>query len=148
MSIRNVNKRVGFSPAVNDNQPVISKHYNKQGYGYGGTKVSRGNKKQVNTSSGTWTSFRIPKSSSSSSGFSAMRFLKRVGAKVAKAFRLISRRKKCSRKVSSASLTLARSRSYAETLDDSQRAEAIEDCIEFLNSSSSLRRSSSVASSC
>ncbi|KAL3536496.1 hypothetical protein ACH5RR_004957 [Cinchona calisaya] len=135
-----MNKRVGFSPDVNDNQPVIRKHYGKQGY-YGGTKVcSRGNKK------------RIPRScSSSSAGFSAVRLLKRVGAKVAKAIRLISSGKKCSRKVSSASsssLTLARSRSYAETLDDSQRAEAIEDCIEFLNSSSSLQRSNSVASSC
>ncbi|XP_051114221.1 uncharacterized protein LOC127239895 [Andrographis paniculata] len=66
-----------------------------------------------------------------------------------------SPRRRCSRKVSSASLV--RSQSYAETPArlDSQRAEAIEDCIEFLNSSSSssssllqLQRSNSISSSC
>lgn len=75
-------------------------------------------------------------------------FLKNIGTKVASALNFLSNsnRKRSSRKVSSASL--ARSRSYAETIHDSQRAEAIEDCIEFLNSSSScLHRSSSVSSS-
>jgi hypothetical protein len=50
--------------------------------------------------------------------------------------------RKSSRKVTSSSLP--RSRSLAEAVD-SQRAEAIEDCIEFLNSSSSLQRSNSVS---
>ncbi|XP_027176655.1 josephin-like protein [Coffea eugenioides] len=150
MSIGNMNKRVGFSPDVNDKQPVIRKQYsNKERSGYRSIKVSGGSKERVHAATqGTWTSFRVPESSSSS-GFSAVRFAKRVGANVAQALRFISCRKKCSCKVSSAaSLTLARSRSYAETLDDSQRAEAIEDCIEFFNSSSSLQRSNSVASSC
>ncbi|XP_031126963.1 uncharacterized protein LOC116029200 [Ipomoea triloba] len=83
---------------------------------------------------------------SSSSEFSPVRFLKHIGANMA---RLVSSsdRKRSSRKVSS-SASLGRSRSYAERSIDSQRAEAIEDCIEFLNSSSSLHRSSSVSSSC
>lgn len=145
---RSSNRRVGFSPDINYKQPEIrTSKFNKKGYGARGSKVAA-NKKRVN-SSGICGSFRILKSSSSSSsGFSAVKFLKRVGSKVAKALRLMSSRKKRSRKVSSASLSLARSRSYAETLNDSQRAEAIEDCIEFLNSSSSLQRSNSVASSC
>ncbi|RAL39276.1 hypothetical protein DM860_002809 [Cuscuta australis] len=99
---------------------------------------------------------------------SAVRFLKQVGANVA---RLVSssEQKRCSRKASSSSggssSQLGRSRSYAESSSSSAaaiveshlRAEAIEDCIEFLNSSSSssssssyysLHRSSSVSSSC
>nr|GLL24329.1 josephin-like protein [Ipomoea trifida]GMC79104.1 josephin-like protein [Ipomoea batatas]GME15425.1 josephin-like protein [Ipomoea batatas] len=85
-------------------------------------------------------------SQESSSEFSPVRFLKHIGANMA---RLVSSsdRKRSSRKVSS-SASLGRSRSYAERSIDSQRAEAIEDCIEFLNSSSSLHRSSSVSSSC
>lgn len=104
-------------------------------------KVGR-NKKRVTTP--LW-SFKLPQKSSL---FMPARFLKSLGAKMSKAVRLMSssNRKRSSRKVSSAS-SLVRSRSYAETLVDSQRAEAIEDCIEFLNSSSSLPRSSSVSSS-
>nr|XP_009786392.1 PREDICTED: uncharacterized protein LOC104234519 [Nicotiana sylvestris] len=88
-------------------------------------------------------------SSTSSSGFSTVSLLKNIGAKLASALSFFSNsnyyRKRSSRKVSSSSL--GRSRSYAERLD-SQRAEAIEDCIEFLNSSaSSLQRSYSVPSS-
>ncbi|XP_009772572.1 josephin-like protein [Nicotiana sylvestris] len=101
--------------------------------------------KKKPSSSSNWNS-RLQKSSSSSE-FSVASFLKNIGTKVASALNFLSNsnRKRSSRKVSSASL--ARSRSYAETIHDSQRAEAIEDCIEFLNSSSScLHRSSSVSS--
>ncbi|CAN4115921.1 unnamed protein product [Withania somnifera] len=97
------------------------------------------------SSSYNWSS-RLQKSSYE---FSVASFLKNIGTKVAGALNFFSNsnRKRSSRKVSS-SASLARSRSYAETLmHDSQRAEAIEDCIEFLNSSSScLHRSSSVSS--
>ncbi|KAL9684050.1 hypothetical protein QQ045_021481 [Rhodiola kirilowii] len=50
-----------------------------------------------------------------------------------------------SRRVSSSSL--ARSRSYAEPIVDTYRAEAVEDCIEFLNASSfsTFQRSSSTS---
>ncbi|XP_039070299.1 uncharacterized protein LOC120217158 [Hibiscus syriacus] len=69
--------------------------------------------------------------------------LRRVGAKVASAFRFESIiRRSSSYKVSSSNLH--RSRSLVESID-SHRAEAIEDCIEFLNSSSSLLRSNSVS---
>nr|XP_043637659.1 uncharacterized protein LOC122608633 [Erigeron canadensis] len=85
------------------------------------------------------------------SGFSAMRFLGRIKAKVARAFGLVS---SSSRKISSSSSddsssckniycsSLERSRSYVEALD-SHRAQAIEDCIQFLHSSSSSNSSSS-----
>ncbi|RAL52163.1 hypothetical protein DM860_017300 [Cuscuta australis] len=93
--------------------------------------------------------FKFPqKSSSLTSIWKAAKFVKQLGGKVSKAFSR-PKGKRSSRKISSVSF--ARSRSYtAETLlaADSQRAEAIEDCIEFLNScSSSLPRSSSVSSS-
>ncbi|KAL4354651.1 hypothetical protein GQ457_06G006290 [Hibiscus cannabinus] len=72
--------------------------------------------------------------------------LRRVGAKVASAFRFESDRRSSLYKISSSSLH--RSRSVAESID-SHRAEAIEDCIRFLNSSSSssssLLRSNSVS---
>lgn len=137
---RNSIKKVVFSPEADEEKPKTG----KQGYGGVGTKIG-GNKKRVAVILGIRISKKSSGFSSSSSPPAAVRFLKRIGTKVAKALRLISSRKKSSRKVSSASL--ARSRSYAETLHDSQRAEAIEDCIEFLNSSSSLQRSNSVASS-
>ncbi|XP_047324801.1 uncharacterized protein LOC124928605 [Impatiens glandulifera] len=62
------------------------------------------------------------------------------GSMVAKALRFVSNGKRSSRKVSSTEGNLARSRSYvdhAAAIIDSHRAEALEDCIEFLNSSSS-----------
>ncbi|CAI9782403.1 unnamed protein product [Fraxinus pennsylvanica] len=121
--------RVRFIPA-NEKPPICHKHG-------GGTKVG-GNKKVIIL----W-SFRPVKSL----GFSPVRFFRGIGAKMARALQFVSTRKRYSRKVSLSSLTLAGSRSYAENLD-SQRAEAIEDCIEFLNSSSSLQRSNSVESSC
>ncbi|KAL7169803.1 hypothetical protein ACSBR2_034771 [Camellia fascicularis] len=121
-----MSKRVAFSPDVN----------NKKHGGSAGIKVG-GKKRRV---VGIWI-FRASKHSN----FSPVGFLRRIGATV---LRFVSSRKRSSRKVSSSSLS--RSRSCAETVD-SHRAEAIEDCIEFLNSSSSssLQRSYSVsASSC
>ncbi|GAA0155308.1 hypothetical protein LIER_13066 [Lithospermum erythrorhizon] len=89
-------------------------------------------------------SFEIPRSTAPSS---PVRFLKRIGAKVASVWRYRTNDRRRPSHRASSSANLARSRSYAETLD-SQRAEAIEDCIEFLNSSSSLPRTSSVSNSC
>ncbi|KAL2533835.1 Uncharacterized protein Adt_07186 [Abeliophyllum distichum] len=124
-----MSRRVSFSYDFND-MPII---YQKHGDGL----KADGNKTKVNE---TWSFGHTRKS-----GFSLYGFFRRTGAKAARVLRCMSSGKRCSRKVSSASL--ARSHSYAETLD-SQRAEAIEDCIEFLNSSSSLQRSNSVTSSC
>lgn len=95
---------------------------------------------------GVW-SIRLPSKTSPSGGFSPERILKNIGAKVAKALNIVSM-KRSSRKVSS-STTLPRSRSYVDPLD-SHRAQAVEDCIQFLNNSSSsssscLKKSKSVS---
>lgn len=93
-----------------------------------------------------------------------MRFLGRIKAKFAKALGYVS--SPSSRKISSSSSPsssvassscngnnnygLERSRSYVETFD-SNRAQAIEDCIKFLNSNSSassFQRSKSVSTFC
>ncbi|XP_073273367.1 uncharacterized protein [Primulina huaijiensis] len=121
-----MNGRVSFIP----NQSFKSKH------GGAAAKVGENKKRFFQI----WA-FKLP----NGSGFSPARFLRHIGTKVEVALQYVSSRSRRSRKVSSASFT--RSRSYADTLD-SQRAEAIEDCIDFLNSSSTLQRSNSVASSC
>ncbi|KAG2690807.1 hypothetical protein I3760_09G206800 [Carya illinoinensis] len=127
---RNASKRVSFSPDVNDKPSIFPKHG-------GGTRVAGGRKRVI----GIWT-FRLPKDSS---GFSTVDFLQRLQVKVVRAIRFMSMRRRSSRKVSS---SLVRSRSVSDPID-SHRAEAIEDCIEFLNSSSCLQRSNSVsAGSC
>lgn len=123
---RKASKRVSFSPDVNDKPTFFLKHG-------GGNRVMGSRRRVI----GIW-SFRVPKDP----GFSPVKFLCRLQAKVVRAIRLISmrRRSSSSRKVSA----LARSRSVSDPID-SHRAEAIEDCIEFLNSSSSLQRSNSVS---
>ncbi|GMY25457.1 josephin-like protein [Fagus crenata] len=126
---RKASKRVSFSPDVNDKPTIFLKHG-------GGTRVAGGRKRVI----GVW-SFRLPKDSE----FSPVKFLQRLQAKVVGAIRFMSIRRRPSRKVSS---SLPRSHSVSDPMD-SHRAEAIEDCIEFLNSSSTLPRSNSVsASSC
>ncbi|XP_073127706.1 uncharacterized protein [Henckelia pumila] len=81
--------------------------------------------------------------------FSPARLLRQIGTKVEMALWFVTSPSPSPspppRKVSSA--TFAKSRSYAEKLD-CQRAEAIEDCIDFFNSFSSLQRSNSVTSTC
>ncbi|CAH8269730.1 unnamed protein product [Arabidopsis lyrata] len=94
----------------------------------------------------------------------ARRLLRRIGARVSKTFRYISLGRKsnntkttpsssrnlssssslsCSSSYSSSSIYLMKSKSLNES--ESHRAEAIEDCIEFLNSCSSLSRSNSIS---
>ncbi|KAF7825561.1 Serine/threonine-protein kinase STY46 [Senna tora] len=74
---------------------------------------------------------------------SRVSFLLRLGEKmVARAMRVVSKRRRSSGKVSSSSSTLIRSRSISDPTSDSHRAEAVEDCIEFLHSSSSRERPS------
>lgn len=107
------------------------------------TKLFSTNKKT--TSSSILSTFQ------SSSGFSPVSFLNDIGTKVRSALNWFSksnyRKRNNSRKVVS-STSLARSSSYHAQTFDSQRVEAIEDCIQFLNlnsSSNSLRRSNSVS---
>jgi hypothetical protein len=126
---RKASKRVSFSPDVNDKPTMFLKHG-------GGTRVSGGRKRVI----GIWT-FRLQKESEL---ISPVKFLQSLRAKVVRAIRFISVRRRSSRKVSS---SLVRSRSVSDPIIDSHRAEAIEDCIEFLNSSSSLPRSNSASTS-
>ncbi|OVA17653.1 hypothetical protein BVC80_1835g21 [Macleaya cordata] len=140
-------KRVNFSPDINE-KPTISLKNN-----YYCTRIA-GNRKTVSAGGGI-SSFRLP--SKTSSGFSPMNFLRRLSAKMVRALRMVSsRRRRTSPKVSSSSSSnnysnLERSRSYAahhhhhHHVADSHRSEAIEDCIQFINSSSSFQRSNSVS---
>ncbi|XP_021278642.1 josephin-like protein [Herrania umbratica] len=75
------------------------------------------------------------------SKFSPVRFLKHIGGKVAKGLHVVSMRIRPSPKVSSSS---GRSKPFVTPVD-SHRSAAIEDCIEFINSSASLPRSNSVS---
>ncbi|KAG5253322.1 josephin protein [Salix suchowensis] len=122
-------KRASLGPDVNDKPTIFFKH--------GSGARAAGNRKKI---AGIFT-FRLPRTSK----VSPARLLRRLRAKVARVIRFVSMRRKSSRKVTS--LTLPRSRSVVEAVD-SQRAEAIEDCIEFLNSSSSLQRSNSISTNC
>ncbi|KAK7327892.1 hypothetical protein VNO77_21985 [Canavalia gladiata] len=109
-------KRVCFSPDINEKPTMFLKH--------------GGRKRMI----GTWTFSRLPKDPI----LSPVRFLLRLGAKVASSFSVVSIGRRSSRKVSSS--TLVRSRSLSDPNDSSYRAKAVEDCIEFLHSSSSRER--------
>ncbi|KAL4332044.1 hypothetical protein GQ457_07G042250 [Hibiscus cannabinus] len=78
------------------------------------------------------------------SEFLPVRFLKHLGGKAAKGLHVVSMRIRPSPKVSSSSSSLGRSKPIV-TPADSHRTAAIEDCIEFINSSASLPRSNSVS---
>ncbi|KAG5060330.1 hypothetical protein AAZX31_01G103100 [Glycine max] len=123
-------EKVCYTPDFNE-KPIMFLNQTTVGVGGGG-----GNKKRV---TGTWT-FRFQKDPK----FSPVRFLQQLGAKVASAIRVVSMRRRSSRKVSSSSLV--RTRSVSDPTD-SHRAKAVEDCIEFLHSSSSRERPSSVSES-
>ncbi|XWS59934.1 hypothetical protein CRYUN_Cryun08bG0164800 [Craigia yunnanensis] len=124
---RRTSKQVSFSPDVNERPAIFLKR--------GSSGRTRGNRRRVIV--GIFT-FRLVESSR----FSPASLLRRIGAKFARALRFVSIGRNSSHKVPSSNLP--RSRSLAESID-SHRAEAIEDCIEFLNSSSSLSRSNSVS---
>ncbi|CAA2980224.1 Hypothetical predicted protein [Olea europaea subsp. europaea] len=77
--------------------------------------------------------FRLPNSY-------PMKYLRNLGEKMAALLRKSDKKKGCPRVTSS---TSEQSKPSVAPID-SQRAEAIDDCIEFINSSSSLPRSNSV----
>ncbi|CAL5192267.1 unnamed protein product [Lathyrus oleraceus] len=112
MSIKS--KRVCFSPNVNDIPTIFLKK----------REITSGN-------------FKFTTESKLSS---PLKFLVQLGTKVASSIKSVSMKRRSSRKVSSSS-TLVRSRSISD-LTDSHRAETVEDCIEFLHSSSSRERPS------
>ncbi|KAL4336336.1 hypothetical protein GQ457_07G035130 [Hibiscus cannabinus] len=78
------------------------------------------------------------------SEFFPVRFLKNLCGKAAKGLHVVSMRIRPSPKVSSSSSSLGRSKPIV-TPADSHRNAAIEDCIEFINSSASFPRSNSVS---
>ncbi|KAK3016498.1 hypothetical protein RJ639_007187 [Escallonia herrerae] len=80
--------------------------------------------------------FGLPKPSE----LSPARYLKHVGDKVVAVLRLASRRRASPKDVPSS----VRATPFVAPIDSS-RAEAIDDCIEFINASSSLQRSKSVS---
>ncbi|XP_042476953.1 josephin-like protein [Macadamia integrifolia] len=131
--MRSGSKGVSYSPDIND-------PYNFSFKESSNNPVVAGNKIGI---SGL-RSFSLPRNNT---GFSPIRYLQRLGAKVARTISLVSvqrrrRRRRSSSKVSSSNLT--RSRTSIGPLD-SHQAEAIEDCIVFINSSSSFHRSNSIS---
>ncbi|MED6194004.1 hypothetical protein PIB30_024452 [Stylosanthes scabra] len=133
-------KRDYFSPDVNE-QPIaiFLNHHGGGDRNSGRGRIIGRNKKRI------IESFMISKDSTMST---PVRFLMQIGTKMASAIRDVSLRKRSSRKVSSSaaayssSLTLVRSYSVSDHTTDSHRAEAVEDCIEFLHSSSTRERPS------
>ncbi|EXB89942.1 hypothetical protein L484_023594 [Morus notabilis] len=125
-------RRVCFSPDVND-KPMSD--FLKHSASIRTRETSTGHKR---VAARMW-SFKLPKDSKY---YSPIEFLRGLKAKVARAICLVSTRRS-SGKVSASNLT--RCRSVSDPID-SHRAEALEDCIEFLNSSASLKRTNSVSS--
>ncbi|KAM0991431.1 hypothetical protein ACFX13_009983 [Malus domestica] len=130
MSTR-ASRRVSFSPDVNE-KPIM---YLKQGSG-GGSRVG-GSRSRV---TGIWT-FRLLKDTQVLS--TPIKLLRTLRTNMARAVCIMSARKRTSRKVSSSN-HLTRSRSVSDPME-SHRVEALEDCIEFLNSAASLQRTNSIA---
>ncbi|CAH8383885.1 unnamed protein product [Eruca vesicaria subsp. sativa] len=89
--------------------------------------------------------FRLPRKTEAT----AARLITHLGCKFAKGLRLVVMRKKRKSppsKVSSSSSSSGRSQpSVMPISNDSHRSEAIEECIEFINSSSSFTRSNSTS---
>ncbi|GMN47920.1 hypothetical protein TIFTF001_017081 [Ficus carica] len=129
-------RRVCFSPDVNDNLPMSD--LLKHSASIRARDESSCSHKRVNSTGGVW-GLRLPKESKY---YSPVEFLRSLRAKFARAICLASKRRS-SGKVSASNLT--RCRSVSDPID-SHRAEALEDCIEFLNSSASLKRTNSVSS--
>lgn len=126
-------KRACFSPGVHEKPTIILKHSSC-------SRVLRNRKRII----GTW-SFRVQ---SRDPVMLPVKFLIRLGAKVTNSLKTVSLRRRSTMKVSSS--TLVRSHSLSDHLTDSHRAKAVEDCIEFLHSSSAREASSwvSICSNC
>ncbi|KAF8080286.1 hypothetical protein N665_0959s0016 [Sinapis alba] len=119
-------KRVSFSPNQEaTEEPIFPKHHDRR--------------KVVLTG---FLSFGLKTSPA------GRKLIRRIRARVAKTLRSMSFRRDTTEKtssllMSSSSIYMKRSKSLADS--ESHRAEAIEDCIEFLNSSFSLSRSNSIS---
>ncbi|KAM6550703.1 hypothetical protein CsatB_000511 [Cannabis sativa] len=149
-------RRVNFSPEELNSMPMSDFLKRSVSYRASSSSPGRSSRRRVSASAGgIWSSFRLQpnKDYNSKQYYSPMSsFLRNLRAKVAKAIRLVSNKRRSSGKVSassssslSSSNNLTRCRSVSDPMD-SHRVEALEDCIEFLNSSASLKRSNSVSS--
>lgn len=128
-------RRVNFSPDVNK-KPMSD--FLKRSISFRSISPGRSSQKRV---ARVW-SFRLQQKDSKY--YSPIdKFLRSLRAKMARAICLVSNKRKSSGKVSATTLT--RCRSVSDPMD-SHRAEAVEDCIEFLNYSASLKRTNSVSS--
>lgn len=83
--------------------------------------------------------FRLPKRPE----LLPMRYVQHIGRKVSLLMRFISSRGRGTTKKEGVSSSSGRAKPFVTPID-SHRAEAIDDCIEFINSSSSLQKSNSV----
>lgn len=94
------------------------------------------------TTSSTSCSFKMPNRSQ----LSPIKLFKQLGGKMAAVMKMVSSSKRSCRKVTNSSERAAISAKPTAALNiDSHRAEAIDDCIQFINLSSSLPRSNSVS---
>ncbi|CAL0329565.1 unnamed protein product [Lupinus luteus] len=112
-------KRVCFSPNFNEKQTMFLNHN-----GVDGSNGDRALRNKKNPS------------------LSPIRFLQKLGTKVVSAVRDFSTKRRSSRKVSSSSFVRSSSLSHPS---ESHHAKYVEDCIEFLHSSSSRERPSSAS---
>ncbi|KAJ4969681.1 hypothetical protein NE237_002780 [Protea cynaroides] len=135
--LRSAIKGVSMSPGINDSQKFSLKESSSN-------SAIAGNKKGISR----FCNFLVLKNDHGQFNFSPMRYLKLLGAKVARAIRLVSvkraTRMRFSSKVSSSNSTRSSRPSVAQL--DSHQTEAIEDCIQYFNSPSSFQRSNSLSS--
>lgn len=90
----------------------------------------------------TTCSFKMPNRSQ----LSPTKIFKHLGGKMAALVKIVSSSKRSCRKVTNSSeKTTISAKPFAALNIDSHRAEAIDDCIQFINLSSSLPRSNSVS---
>ncbi|EXC01480.1 hypothetical protein L484_022052 [Morus notabilis] len=90
--------------------------------------------------------FQLPKGSSVFMSVSPMRLLKHFAGHVVRTLCMVSGKRTPSPNSGKNSSSSARSKPFVAPLD-SHRMEAIEDCIQFINSSCTLSRSNSTANS-
>uniref|UniRef100_A0A5K1D8N9 Josephin-like protein n=1 Tax=Nymphaea colorata TaxID=210225 RepID=A0A5K1D8N9_9MAGN len=123
---RKSSKRISFSPDIRTEEPTVMKQYNA-----GSRQATRGRRAKKTTS--YVCSFHLPKNPI----LSPLRLLRRIGAGASKAILFMFSRKPAAKPPA------VRSRP-GSSHGESHHKEAIEDCIEFINSSS-FSRSNSVS---
>lgn len=125
-------------PEMTKNAKTTSK-FQKQ---YSTKSVVDGTTNDARSTTTTSCSFKIPNRSQ----LSPIKIFKHLGGKMAALMKMVSSSKRSCRKVTNSSERATISAKPTAALNiDSHRAEAIDDCIQFINLSSSLPRSNSVS---